>query len=72
MTDYEGSWGGHCWGWWGVNGGVRSNCGMINRECADVVAMKSGGAKRPAGNCYRAGLRLSIGFLAHACSVMIE
>lgn len=55
-----------------MNGGVRRNCGMINRECADVVAMKSGGAKRPAGNCYRAGLRLSIGFLAHACSVMIE
>ena len=29
VTDYEGSWGGHCWGWWGVNGGVRRNCGMI-------------------------------------------
>ena len=42
------------------------------RECVNVVGMKFGGAKRPEGKCYRAGWRLSIGFLAHACSVMIE
>ena len=42
------------------------------RECVNVVGMKFGGAKRPAGKCYRAGWRLSIGFLGHACSVMIE
>ena len=50
--------------WWGEKG----SCERVRRCCRNEV----GGAKCPVGKCYRAGLRLSIGFLAHACSVMIE
>ena len=44
----------------------------MNREGADVGGMRVGGEECPVGKCYRGGLRLSIGVLAHAGSVMIE
>ena len=60
-------------GQWGVNGGGGRGCEYLaNKEGADIVGVKVGGEECPGGKCYRGGLRLSIGFLAHAGSVMIE